>query len=248
MVFILVKRFLNAESFGKRQSLKYIFGINAINNRNWYIYAIIIFYFSAWLVLKVLSKIKPLANKKWPVLLSTLLIFFIYSVLYFNIAEALEITSHIRNVYPLTLLLGMIYPIYYDKINKALDKPLIYETLLLLSFFISVLLHYAFVNGYRFFIITPDASDYIVPITFTIMVMLISYKVSLRSKFFEFIDTISLETYIFHYVFLHLYNNDVISFSNSYIFLFIYLITTIIVSILIHKIINLLIKKTLAYN
>lgn len=183
------------------------------------------FYFSSWLVLLLVSRFNKIKKNKIVILVASILIFIIYGRIYYNIAWNMYLTTSIRNIYPLTMLIGMLYSLYKN------------EILFIVLFFASVTLHYANIKGISVSILNVKAIDYIVPIIF---ILLISYKVELHSKLCGFIDKISLETYTFHFTILNIYSNRMIVIKNSYIYILVYIITVIAISYAVRKLIDII--------
>ncbi len=198
------------------------------------------FYFSSWLVLLLVSRFNKIKKNKIVILVASILIFIIYGRIYYNIAWNMYLTTSIRNIYPLTMLIGMLYSLYKNEISKILNNKIIYEILFIVLFFASVTLHYANIKGISVSILNVKAIDYIVPIIFTIFILLISYKVELHSKLCGFIDKNSLETYTFHFTILNLYSNRMIVIKNSYIYILVYIITVIAISYAVRKLIDII--------
>ena len=240
ILFILIQIYCNHNIFSIVDFIKYTFGIKVINEVNWYIYAIMFFYFSSWLVLLLVSRFNKIKKNKIVILVASILIFIIYGRIYYNIAWNLHLTTSIRNVYPLTMLIGMLYSLYKNEISKILNNKIIYEILFIVLFFASVTLHYANIKGISVSILNVKAIDYIVPIIFTIFILLISYKVEFHSKLCGFIDKISLETYTFHFTILNLYSNKMIVIKNSYTYILVYIITVIAISYAVRKLIDII--------
>ncbi len=242
ILFIIIKIFLYDKTYTSLEIVENVLGLVCINDVNWYIYAVLIFYFSAWLILRILSLFKKYRQNKRCLLISSFIIFFLYSFIYYNIAMRLHLTASIRNVYPLTLLFGAIYALYKNFFTKIIENPFVYEIAIIILFFATCTLHYANMNHYRFFIFDVEKIDYLVPITFTLLILLISVKVNLKSIICMSIDKISLETYIFHYVILCLYSNSYFTFKSNYLFLLVYLITVIGISYVVHNLVSFLLS------
>lgn len=243
ILFVFIQYYLNKETISFYDMFYYIFGIKAINGVNWYIYAIIIFYFVSYCILFILNKIQNIRKNKKALLISSILIFLIYGKFYLFIASKLHLTTSIENIYPFTLIIGMIYCLFKERIVKLLNNKNTFEMIFFL-FFISCILHYAMVNKINISFITPQLIGCLVPTFFTVSIELISLKVQLYSKFCMFIDSISLEAYAFHYVILNLFSNKVINFKNNYIYLVVYLITVLIISYCTNNGINFLFYRS----
>lgn len=233
IILFVIYKYLNGYKFEDNEIMKYIFGIKCINDVNWYIYAIIVFYFSSWSILLLNDRLlKKTNNNKLLLNILAMLIMIIYSYLYHNVGLKLYLSTSIRNVFPLTLYFGMIYFINKDKIDFLLRKQIIRELLIIILFILSTSLHYANMNKIEFLNFNNEIIDYLVPITFTLLVIIGTSKINLKSKFFEFMNYISLETYIYHFVILNLFSNSTIKFTNDYLFLIIYFVFTILISYL----------------
>ena len=239
-LFVAIQHYFNNVNFELKDVFQYILGIKCINDVNWYIYAIVLFYVSAWSILFIFNKIKKIKDKKIALAIVSTIIFVLYGILYYNVAMPLHLTTSIRNIYPVTLILGMIISLYYDKVKKFFENKTRFEIIVIILFFIQFLLHYANMKKIELDFLNLEMLDFWAPQFFAMMVMLISLKVNLHSKICVFIDKISLETYTFHFVILNLFYNETFKITNSYQYLFVYFVTVIVISYITRKIVEIL--------
>lgn len=248
ILFLLIAIFCNSARYDTLQILKYIFGVECINDINWYIYAICSFYVSAWCVLKIANKFRNKSNEKILLTISSVVIFVIYGLLYYHIGFNLHLTTRITNTIPVPMLLGMLYPLYKDRVDNFIANDLVYEVLLIITFVASGVLHYSNINQFPFFIFNIEVINFMVPIFFTIFAMLVAHRLKLKSKIFSFISTFSLELYVFHPVIMNLFNNSIFKFASSYYFLACYLIVVIALAYVTNRFVGQLLPKKVGIN
>lgn len=246
ILFLIIKHFLNNIDFSKKETIFYIFGIKCINEVNWYIYSICLFYLSAWIILLLFSRIKNIKDSKILLTIISILIAASHVFLYYNTAMHIHITTSLGYVVPVTLLFGMLVGIFNKEIKRILKNDLIFEFLVIFLFFAFSLFHYANMQKIEFLFFNLKVIDLLSAAFFAVFVILVSTRVNLKSRLCLFMDKISLETYIFHFVILNLFYNDTFKIKNSYLFLLIYFLFTIFISIIIKKIVDVVFyrKKT----
>lgn len=160
--FYLILNLAFQEKYTLLENLMAFTGWTSIGNSNWFMFGIFMLY-----ILVSISFIKIFLNKIWNLVIYTLLTVFLCCILY-------KFKSHLWYNTLLCFPLGMWFNFSKEKLCSLLEKNIIYFSLL---FILGILFVFSF-----FYIPTVSPAFVIKALLFSICVVLLQYKMSLKSS------------------------------------------------------------------
>lgn len=138
---------------------------------------------------------------------------------------------------------GILWAIYKEKIDRSLKREKYYFLFLILAFFIfSLTLLIGNLNLSNVVLINI-ISKTMSSVFFVVLVLLIVMKIELKNKLTSYLGKIFFEIYIIQWVGIRLWHSQKLYIKNDLIYLCVSVLTTIVLAIIIHPMINFINKK-----
>ena len=219
----LILKVLYSEKIGIKQFLLSLIGWDTLGNSNWYIFTILILYLITYISFTIFK------NKKHA-LISNLILSSIYiSILYF-----FKIKPSFWFDTALCYILGMFYSNYKDIIYQKINSNRITYLLILIVSFLS----FIFLKRHGHHV----SLAIILNLVFSILVVIITMKLSIKSKILSWCGKHLFELYILQRIPMIVFKNTIV-FDNVYIYFIVCMTVTIIIVIIFKKISDTLITK-----
>lgn len=211
-IFTFIKILFN-ESFSLQTFLLSLIGFDSMGNSNWYIFTILILYLCTYVSFN-LFKNKNLYACLFQILLTCSYI----CIMHFCFQKELYWydTAACYNV-------GMFFALYKNKINQILSNKKIY--LFLLTFFFTITFFFRLM-------LTNVLIDILLMISFSILIILLSRKISLNNKILNWMGNYLFEIYVLQRIPMIILSKSSIFVQNIYLFFILCFIATILLAII----------------
>ncbi|MCR5156937.1 MAG: acyltransferase [Butyrivibrio sp.] len=255
IVNILINRFVRGRKEGIIEILKDAFGLQLIDGNGWFIIEIAVIYLMFYVIFRLVK------NKDAALILLAIAVLAIIPFAYVQGHDPQGVKStwfHGEWWYISTtsFVLGTIYARFKGGIDGFIKKH--YYPVLITSFVLSLITHFTAVMCLRFLgyyhtgmpsatrdgVITLIAQN-IDSCVFAMLILVLSMRISLRSRFLKFISGVSLELFLIHGAILDLVF-DRIEAPDGIRFLIVYLVA-IAATALIAPVIGFVVKRTITF-
>lgn len=228
LYYIILELLVGKKDFSIKEIVITASGYNLINGISWYVVAIIYFYLLFFFCFKYFTKIRYL-------------MFFLSMLLYYYICLKYNNSATWLRVSIFPIFLGMLYSEYKEKIDIILKNnymTLVCSCLALFNFF--YLVRFNRVKD----LLKISMSDFyfseITVIFFCFLIILGLMKIKLQNKTTLKIGEISFEIYLYHGLFIKIFK--ALKIENTFIYVLLCVVSTLILSVIIKKLHSKVIK------
>lgn len=210
----------------KQNILRKIIGIDLAVGILWYVERVLLIYLVFYILTRYLRK--QLFNRK---LLLGILVWLLSGGLFI----LLSISYDMNLVFPLSFIVGWVFAIKNDSIKTDIQSKFMSIIAIYVCFYI-VLWGLGYIGTFAII----QVRYLFMPVMLSMICGLVSMKIDFENKILTFLGSISYEMYLVHSVVVTYYNN--IGFKNIFMIIE-YVIITILGSLCMSVIVNLIIKK-----
>lgn len=190
------------------------------NSTLWYVVSVMIYYVISILTLTLVRWISHSDSDKVYVMVA-MIIMVIYAAIY----KRLSLTPGVTEIFPLSLLLGMLFEVYEKRIVAALCAP--GKCLTSLYFFILFFIFHRTNMEYGLIFHSFPVGQFLAPTLFVCAINISIYNEAIQSRVFSILGDISFSIYIIHYLILSILRSNIIYIHNDYLYLIAYTIIVI---------------------
>ncbi len=217
-VLYSVVKLLIGEAIGFADVIKGVFLVDTIVTYGWYLKAIILFYIVFYLTFRLCKTLKMRVG--------IIAIFLLLYMLYYHVTDAAPATY----ISSLSFLLGIVWCIYREQIDKMLEKRRVF-----FSLFLGLVAVFCVILATSMLISTKNirwplrivASPMFVVILLVFTSLIVkNHAVVLINGFTKLLGKISLEIYVLQGLFFDALRSDLINIENAYVYIVLVFVCT----------------------